>query len=123
MDLLFLPNLELVTGPYFHDQNKWIIANVSLCIISKIIINISLLCCKLVKLNHLYYNMFTRTLELFTQSHNIHPTLELFTQSHNIHPLFKQSGIGNVPVFVPLVLHCMIYMFRIKIQLYTIIKI
>ena len=60
-------------------------------IISTIIIHISLLCCQLVKLNHLYYiNMFTRT-------------LVLFTQSQNIHPLIKQSGISNVLVFVPLV--------------------
>ena len=79
-------------------------------IISTIIIHISLLCCQLVKLNHLYYiNMFTRT-------------LVLFTQSQNIHPLIKQSGISNVLVFVPLVLHGMIYMFKFKIQLYTIIK-
>ena len=79
-------------------------------IISTIIINIAVLCCQLVKLNNLYYiNMFTRT-------------LVLFTQSQNIHPLIKQSGIRNVLVFVPLVLHGMIYMFKFKIQLYTIIK-
>ena len=31
MDLIFLPDLELDTGLYFHDQNKWIIVYVSLC--------------------------------------------------------------------------------------------
>ena len=75
-------------------------------IISTIIINVSLLCCQLVKLNHVYYNnMFTRT-------------IVLFTQSQNIHPLIKQSGISNVVVFVPLVLHGRLYMFKLKIQLY-----
>ena len=79
-------------------------------IISTIIINIPLLCCQLEKLNHLYYkNMFTRI-------------LVLFTQSQNIHLLIKQSGISNVLVFVPLVLHGMIYMFKFKIPLYTIKK-
>ena len=29
--LIVFPNLEHVTGLYFNDQNKWIIANVSLC--------------------------------------------------------------------------------------------
>ena len=49
-------------------------------------------------------------------------TLVLFTQSQNIHALIKQSGIRNVLVFVPLVLHSMNYRFKFKIQLYTIIK-
>ena len=70
----------------------------------------SLLCCQLVTLNHLYYNnMFART-------------IALFTLSPNIHPLIKQSGISNVLVCVLLLLHGMIYMFKFKIQLYTIIK-
>ena len=75
-----------------------------------IIINISLLCCQLVKFNHLYYTMITRT-------------LVLFTPSHNIHPLFKQSGISNVLVCVPLVLHGMVDMLKLKIHFYTFIKI
>ena len=79
-------------------------------IISTIIINFTVLCCQLVKLNNLYYiNMFNRK-------------LVLFTQSQNIHPLIKQSGIRNVLVFVPLVLHGMNYRFKLKIILYTIIK-
>ena len=79
-------------------------------IISTIIINIAVLCCQLVKLNNLYYiNMLTRT-------------LVLFTQSQNIHPFINQSGIRNVLVFVPLVLHGMNYRFKFKIRLYTIIK-
>ena len=49
-------------------------------------------------------------------------TLVLFTQSQNIHPLINHSGIRNVLVFVPLVLHGMNYRFKFIIQLYTIIK-
>ena len=112
MDRLFLPDLEHDTGLCFHDLKNGLLSMFLyvVYIISTIIINIVVLCCQLVKLNNLYYiNMFTRT-------------LVLFIQSQNIHPLINQGGIRNVLVFVPLVLHGMIYMFKFKIQLYTIIK-
>ena len=112
MDRLFLPDLELDTGLYFHDKNNGLLSMFLyvVYIISTIIINIAVLCCQLVKLNNLYYiNMFTRT-------------LVLFTQSQTAHPLIKQSGISNTLVVVPLVLHGMNYRFKFKIQLYTIIK-